>query len=372
MKQLLVLTRSLSVTEGQGRYSVEMLKQLSSDFQITVFTSERPRSDEHDLDGLKLKIYDLPAIEKLTKPLIYLRQTLKILPYFLKADLVHFFSDYPYCTFFSFIPAKFKKRFITVHGTYGVAPLDNKRSRGLLIKSFKVAYKVICVSNFTKQQITKRIELNNLEVISNGINLDEFTSQGQLVDRHGQEDFPIVLSVGNLKHRKGYHVTIAAMAKVKKEIPDVKYFIVASKPDADYFNQLEELTAKHGLEQTVIFLQNLSDNELKDFYQKCNLFLLTPIVVSKNKFEGFGLVYLEASAYGKPVIGTKGCGAEDAIRDGYSGLLVEQENIDQTAQAIIKILKDKDFSQELGVNGKKWVRQFDWSEVIEKYKKVYG
>jgi len=69
-------------------------------------------------------------------------------------------------------------------------------------------------------------------------------------------------------------------------------------------------------------LENVSNQELIKLYYQSDLFLLTPIYVEGSKFEGFGLVYLEANACGKPVIGTYGCGAEDAIKDNYSGFLL--------------------------------------------------
>jgi len=299
---------------------------------------------------------------------MFLIYSLKLLPYFFQADFIHFFSDYPHCTFFSFIPKTFKPRFITVHGTYGVAPLDNKKSRLILERAFKVAKKIICVSGFTKEQILKRVALDNLVVINNGINLEKFEN-----NESGEKlPFPMVLSVGNLKHRKGYHVSIPAIAKVKQQIPNVKYYIVASKPDKDYNQQLQKLIKENNLKDSIVFFHNLTDQELLKLYYQADLFLLTPVVISGNKFEGFGLVYLEASACGKPVIGTKDCGAQDAIKENYNGLLVEQNNIDQTAQAIIRVLSDSNLASKLGENGRQWVKKFDWHKIVNNYREIYN
>lgn len=367
MKKLLILTRSLSVTEGQGRYSIELIKQLASDYEITVFTSEKPHSFETELNKIDLKIHTLPAIDQLTKLSTYLLSTLRLLPYFLKTDFVHFFSDYPYCTFFFFIPSFVKPRFITAHGTYAVAPLDNRKSRFLLKQSFKVAKRVICISNFTKLQILKRINLKNIKVINNGINLDKFKKVNKKNNPHEK----MILSVGNLKHRKGYHISIPSIIQVKKKYPNIKYYIVGSKPDDSYTHQLKEIIRKKNLEKNIIFLQNLDEDELLNLYYKCDLFLLTPILVASNKFEGFGLVYLEANACGKAVIATRDCGAEDAVRDNYNGILVAQNNIQDTSQAIIKILNNNDLKSKLERNGQAWVKGFDWNKVANKYKKVY-
>ena len=108
-----------------------------------------------------------------------------------------------------------------------------------------------------------------------------------------------------------------------------------------------------------------------DLYYQADIFLLTPITINDSIFEGFGLVYLEAGACGKPVIGTHDCGAEDAIVDGVTGLLVPQKNIKKTTEAVLKLLDDPNFAKKLGENGKKRARQMSWDNVIKKYIKVY-
>jgi glycosyltransferase involved in cell wall biosynthesis len=368
MKKILILTRSLSITEGQGRYSVELIKKLVNDYKITIYTSELPKLNEKDLNGLNLKIKKIPDIKKLTNLKVFLLETLKMFPDYLKADIIHSFSDYPYCVFFSFIPKFIKRRFFTVHGTYGVAPFEHKKSSFLLKLSYKTAHKVFCVSNFTKNEILKKIKLNNLVVIHNGINLEKFNKK-QVSKKSNEQK--IILSVGNLKNRKGFHVSVPAVMEVMKKIPNLIYYIVGSKPDNDYLEEIKKNIRDNGLENKIILLENLSDNELLNLYYKCDIFLLTPIVVNKNKFEGFGLVYLEANACGKPVIGTKGCGAEDAIKNNQTGLLVDQNNIHETAEALIKILSNKDMAERFEKNGLKWVKKFNWSIIADKYKKYY-
>jgi len=370
MKKILVITMSLSVTNGQGRYSVEMIKRLSKDFDITVFTSERPHDYEKELDNLNLKIYDLPSAPKLTNVFTYFYYSFKILPHFIKSDFVHYFSDYPYCTFFCFLPSFIKNRFITVHGTYGVAPLDSFLSGLILKMSFKNSKKVISVSNFTKELIAKRVKLNNLTVINNGISLEKFVSVPDDFKQKATGE-KIILSVGNLKSRKGYHVSIPAVGQAVESLPNIKYYIVGSRPDYKYYEYLKKVIGEKKLEKIVFFYENLSDDELLKLYHQCDLFLLTPVVIGTNKFEGFGLVYLEASACGKPVIGTTSCGAIDAIKDGYNGFLVAPENVQSTAEAILKILTDDNLADRLGENGKEWAKKFSWEKIVELYSNIY-
>ncbi len=371
MKKLLILTRSLSVTEGQGRYSIELVKRLVGNYEITVYTSELPENNEKVIFDLSLNIKKMPNIKRLTNPFVFIKQTLKMLPDYFRADIIHSFSDYPYCIFFSFFPKFFKPRFFTVHGTYGVAPLDDRKSAFLLKWAYKTAKLVFCVSNFTKKEILKRVRLNNLRVIHNGINLDRFNKKQINRKSKMKNNQKIILSVGNLKYRKGFHISIPAVIEVIKKMPAVHYYIVGSRPDKNYAEGLKQLVKENNLQKNIIFLKDLSDSELLEMYYNCDIFLLTPIVVNKNKFEGFGLVYLEANACGKPVIGTKGCGAEDAIKDGYSGLLVEQNNVAETVEKLIKILSNNALAQKLGDNGLKWVKQFNWEIVASKYMEYY-
>ena len=364
MKKLLIITNSISVTEGRGRYSVEMIKKLSKYFKIIIFTSERPRIYENDLDGIDLEIHDLPRVDKLTNFFVYIWLSFKLLFYATKVDLIHSFADSPYCLLLILVSFFKKPKFITVHGTYGVLPLDKFKTRFLLRKAYEKSQKVFCVSSFTEKQILKRINFKNTLVINNGINYNKFQKLISVKDNKEKT----IISVGVLKPRKGYHVSIPAIAKVKEKYPNIKYYIIGGKPSEEYIDLVNEC----GLKDNVEFLYDLSDNELINFYYKSDLFLLTPIVINDNDFEGFGLVYLEAGACGLPVIGTSDCGAEDAIVDGKTGFLVPQNDIKKTTEAILKLLDNSELAQKMGENGKKRAEKMDWENVIKKYIKIYN
>lgn len=363
MKKLLVITNSISITEGRGRYSVEMIKKLSKDFKIIIFTSERPKDHENELNDIDLEIHDLPQVNKLTNPLIYLWLSFKLLFYALKADLIHSFADSPYCLLLIWIVFLKKPKFITVHGTYGVFPLDNPKTKILLKLIYRKVQKIFCVSTFTEKQILKRVALKNTLVINNGIDYERFQKPISIENNEGK----IVLSVGAFKRRKGYHVSIPAMAEVKKEYPDIKYYIVGGRPPKTYLDLIE----KHQLEKNVKFFENIPDEKLIKLYYHADVFLLTPVIVNDNNFEGFGLVYLEAGACGKPVIGTFGCGAEDAIVSGVTGLLVPQENIKKTAEAVLKLLDNPELALKMGENGRKKAQQMNWNNITKKYLETY-
>lgn len=330
MKKILIITKTLSLNDGQGRYSVDMINQLKKHYELSIFTFD--------------KIFSLRFIKSLRS-----------------ANFVHCFSDYPYCLIILLCICR-KEFFITVHGTYGVLPLDKIKSKFLLKLAYKKANKIFCVSSFTQKEILKRIKLNNTIVINNGVDYKKFQ-----IDQPRTEKGKIILSVGALKPRKGYHVSIPAVAEIKKKYPEIKYHIVGGRPTEVYLRLVEN----YGLKENVKFFYNISDKELIRLYCECDVFLLPSITKNNNDFEGFGLVYLEAGACGKPVIGAYGSGAEDAIINGETGILVPQNDVCKTTDAILKLLNDSGLAKKIGERGNVFAKNMDWENVIKNYIKAY-
>ena len=283
---------------------------------------------------------------------------IKIRKHFKDCDIIHAFDVYPY-GIIAWLANMFsnKKLVITAIGTYSVAPLYNLKTRWLSETALKSAEAIIAISNFTKGELLKRIELRNVFVINPGINFQSFHK----TRKESFENF--ILSVGALKFRKGYHVSIPAFALAKKKFPNLKYKIVGSQKDRNYF---EKLPKNQGVE----FLTGITDEELGELYSRAQLFILTS-VNEGHHFEGYGLVFLEAAAAGLPVIGTKGNGIEDALRDGYNGILVSQNDIQGTADAIISILSDSAKFAKMSHESYEWAKEHDLSGVIPKYLDIY-
>jgi len=362
MKKLLILTPTISSKEGRGRYAVDIISRLVKNFEITVFSSEESSLDEKSLLKQGVKVYNLPGKNKLSglKLLFFifkLREQIK------KHDIIHAFEGYPQAIIAVLASIGLNKKIIISGiGTYSILPLD-KPLKGILLRwAYRRAYRILCISNFTKNQILKRIKLNNLKVIKLGVDYNKF--QQEITDNSFGK---IILSVGALKSRKGYHVSIPAMAEIKKRYPDIKYYIVGGKPQKIY----SDLVKKMDLEKNIEFLQGLSDEELINLYYKSDIFLLTPVTINDNDFEGFGLVYLEAGACGKPVVGTYDCGAEDAIINNETGFLVPQNDIEKTAEAVLKLLDNLELAKKMGESGKKFAQKMDWSNVIKEYIEIY-
>lgn len=364
--KILLITRTLSVQDGQGRYSLSLIKELSKKYQLIVLADEA--DDQKDsLAGPQVTVHKIPDLYLFNNPIAPIRYFLKSLRLALKVDLVHILTDFPYyILFFPLVWLRIKPFLITSHGTYGVRYLERGWRKIFLRKAYQRAKKVICVSQFTEQEILKRVRLTNTVVINNGVDYHQW----QIDERPPQLAQKSILSVGAFKARKGYHISIPAVAKIKKKYPALKYYIVGDQSDKNYLQYLKDLVKKYSLKKNVIFLEKLTDNQLVKLYHQVDLFLLTPVNL-KHSFEGFGLVYLEAGASGKPVIGTYNCGAEEAVKNGYNGLLVKQNDIQATVRAILKIFDNPELAKNLGENGRQLAKQMDWQNIVNQYMEIY-
>ncbi|MFH0819653.1 MAG: glycosyltransferase family 4 protein [bacterium] len=348
---------------GWGRYSWEIVKRIAAqpDFEVEVLIEE-PSGYKKERCILK-KCFSLREL-----PILFLN-ALKARKYIKNCDIIHALDAYPYGVIAALANLGLnKKLIINGVGTFSVAPLESPLKSNLLRWAYRKASVVLCISNYTCQEIKKRISsLNNMKVIFLGIDVNYFKR-----NPYPKIQVPkkFILSVGVLKKRKGQHITIPAFAKVVKKYSELKYIIIGDQSNKSYFALLKELVKENNLEDKVIFLANVSDKDLIDYYSTCTF----SIIASQNdglNFEGFGLIHLEASACGKPVIGTYDNGCEDAIVDGVTGFLVPQNDIEATAQAMLKILDNPGLDRKMGREGRKWAEKLNWDNIIKKYIAVY-
>ncbi|MFA5022537.1 MAG: glycosyltransferase family 4 protein [Patescibacteria group bacterium] len=356
------ITNRLVYTDGFGRSSISIIKELQKKGieVVVLLTAKAP-----DSDFKEVKQY--PVLQSMKnnkiKWLNLILDLLKVKSIVKDCDLIH-------CEIEPFAPlawllAKFYRKpyFLMVHGTFAVKPLKVWYLKSLYIRSYRLAKKIFCNSNYTQQRLLQAVSLKNTEVIGRGVNLEEFASFNQPVTKDLASK--IILSVGIIKRRKGYHISIPAVAEVAKKYPNLKYLIVGWNSNDGYFSELQDLIKKNNLTGKVEFKDHLSEAELVKLYFQADIFLLTPVNYD-NRFEGLGMVYLEANAAGLPVIGTYDCGAQDAIKDGENGLLVPQNDVSATALAILKLLDNPPLATQLGQNGKKMVSSISWENVVSK------
>ncbi|MDP3963040.1 MAG: glycosyltransferase, partial [bacterium] len=158
--------------------------------------------------------------------------------------------------------------------------------------------------------------------------------------------------------------------RIKKQFPDLAYVIVGNQRGR-YFHEMQKNIIDLGIADDVRFYQDLTDEDLLALYDHAVCFLLTPARMDMY-VEGFGLVYREAGARKLAVIGSKDCGAEDAVQDGVTGILCPQNDISAVADALHRLLEDAALRKRMGEAGRKLAQSWTWSNVAEQYKAIYA
>lgn len=283
------------------------------------------------------------------------------------SDVVHAIDLNPR-GFIGYLATRFTraKFVITVIGTYAVAPLYSRKTKLFARIVYRAADAIASISSFTKSEIEKEVRGLRITVITPGIDLANFEGDPGSAARP-----PYILSVGSIKRRKGYDVALQAFIRVKKEIPDLRYVIVGAQIDEpQYVQMLMRMAEDSGVSESVDFIEGISDARLKELYRNASLFILTSVNEGLH-FEGFGIVFLEAAAYGLPSIGTRGNGIEDATEDGKTALLVPQRDVEATATAIRKLLTDQPLADRMSLRAREFAREHDQSSIVIKHEKLY-
>ncbi|MCK4353366.1 glycosyltransferase family 4 protein [candidate division WOR-3 bacterium] len=180
-----------------------------------------------------------------------------------------------------------------------------------------------------------------------------------------------ILFVGRLVERKGIKYLIEAFNIIcRHEFNSCTLTIIGEGPEK---KDLEKLAESRRLKDKVTFTGWVSENELRNYYQKCSLFVLPACIDSKGDTEGQGVVLVEAMSYKKPVIASNVGGIVDIVKDGETGLLVPEKDPEKLAKAIMRILDDREFAFKLGEEGYRFVKlRFGWDEIINKLLSVYS
>jgi phosphatidyl-myo-inositol dimannoside synthase len=175
----------------------------------------------------------------------------------------------------------------------------------------------------------------------------------------GLGERPVIVCVSRLVRRKGQDTLIRALPKVRGELPDVALLIVGNGP---YRKDLEALAGRTSVRSAVYFTGSVPLADLPAHYDAGDVFAM-PCRTRRGGLdvEGLGIVYLEASATGLPVVAGASGGAPDAVLDGRTGRVVDGADTDAVADAIVRLLKDKDLATAMGRAGRAWVEaQWGW------------
>lgn len=214
------------------------------------------------------------------------------------------------------------------------------------------------LGDFTQSAISRALSkkaTKQMVKIAPGIDVEHFSPQDSSSLRRelGIDSKKVIVSVGRLVHRKGQDHLIEAMPEILKNVPDAHLLMVGQGP---YLEHLAKLVAIHKVENHVSFIGRIQYAELPRFICAGDLFAMpSRSRLAGLEVEGLGIVYLEASACGLPVVAGNSGGAPDAVVEGFTGLVVDGTNNGQIAAAIISLLNDPQRAQTMGAAGRQWI-----------------
>ncbi|MEZ6004623.1 MAG: glycosyltransferase family 4 protein [Planctomycetota bacterium] len=382
--KVLFLTDSLSDLDGVGRYSMRLIRALEverADLEVHVLLARkhRPTSDQVP-DHWKVQVALPPDYFYYMTPARYwfwrIWGTLRTLWAGRDADLIHAIKDFPHSQLATDAGRILRKPVVaTAHGTYTIQPLIAERHRDRARKTALAVDRIIAVSAYTRRLLCQHMEgtgfdENKVSVVHNCVAADRYVDSPAIGPRpwHGG---PFSLAIGEIKERKGHHLWLEAWIRMSTEFPDWKHFVVGRLSGDEYQTRLEGLVRAAGLQDRVFFLGNVSEAEKIDLLQRAEIFVHTPVTAADGGFEGFGIVYLEASAAGTACLGTNDSGAEDAVLDGRTGLLVDQ-SVPAITDALRRLMGDDALRAQMGAAGREFARSMSWQKNAQKVLGLYS
>ena len=356
--RIALLTESLSTDRGWGRYAAELLERLPAQgFEVDVLETSA-RASRH------LPWHRHEPFLTLDHGYAVMQQVAKLRGLAAGCGLIHALTE-------RLAPAAAliagKRPFVfNAYGTFATRPLARRFRRPFAAAIYMRAARIACISRYTEGRIHALLPDARTSVVPSGVDFERFQS----ADAGVADAPPTILTVGAVKPRKGHHILLEAFARVRVDVPDARWHVIGNFDFPDYAQTLQQRIAELGLNGAVRFLGRTDEQDLIREYHRCAVFALPSVNVG-DAYEGYPLVFAEAGACGKPVLGTTGNGSEEAIQDGLNGLLVPQGNVGVTADALIRLLTDRSLASSLGNGGRARARRLTWNQTSECFARIY-
>ncbi len=229
---------------------------------------------------------------------------------------------------------------------------------------------VTYVSKYTRRRFSAAFGPRaGLEHVPPGVDSETFrpdpAARAELRARYGLGERPTILCLSRLVPRKGQDVLIRALPQIRRAIDGAVLVIVGGGP---YEESLRRLTRSVGVEDHVVFTGGVPSAELAAHHTIADVFAMPCRTRGAGlDVEGLGIVYLEASASGVPVIAGASGGAPETVREGETGHVVNGRSVSAVAESVISVLEDRDRAAAMGVAGRAWVaEQWRWDVLAAK------
>jgi phosphatidylinositol alpha-1,6-mannosyltransferase len=176
--------------------------------------------------------------------------------------------------------------------------------------------------------------------------------------RYGLSGRPVIVCVSRLVPRKGQDTLVRALPLVRKAVPDAALLLVSGGP---HRGKIQQLAREHGVADHVVMTGSVAWSELPAHYAAGDVFAMPCRTRNRGlDVEGLGIVYLEASAAGLPVVAGDSGGAPDAVLEGKTGYVVGGRDLPALADRLVTLLTDRSLAKSMGAAGRDWVAA-EWS-----------
>lgn len=341
--------------------------------QTIVYTSSQPESEQYDADWMKN--YGVRVIRDRSKILLPTPRVAFQLRRIIKSEGITT-AAFGAAAPLGLLSASMKRAGVlrTVALTHGhevwwakVFPFN------ILLRRIGATVDVLTyLGEFTRNAIASALTAkakSAMVKIAPGIDVDHFSPSDASALRQslGLADKKVIVSVGRLVHRKGQDHLIESMPEILEVVPNAHLLLVGQGPYREY---LQQLVTKNALEDSVTFIGRIQYADLPQYICVGDIFAMP----SRSRLmglevEGLGIVYLEASACGLPVLAGNSGGAPDAVLHNETGLVVDGTDNEQIAAAAIELLTKEDSGRKMGVVGRQWIidkwRWEIWSKDFE-------
>lgn len=219
---------------------------------------------------------------------------------------------------------------------------------------------VTYLGDYTKARLAPAFGDVTMAQLPSGVDTELFrpgAGGAEIRARHGLGDRPVVVCVSRLVPRKGQDVLIQALPLVQRVVPGAALLVVGGGPALP---RLKQLVASAGLERDVVLTGSVRWAELPAHYDAGDVFAMPcRDRLHGLEVEGLGIVFLEASATGLPVVAGRSGGSPDAVVEGETGYVVDGTSVDEVAARLVELLTDRGRAQAMGAAGRAWVER-DW------------
>lgn len=253
---------------------------------------------------------------------------------------------------------------LTIHGIEVFRPIGCLKKTAL-----KMAKYIVCPSDNTKNEAIKYATIFKKAMLCPwGFDVQQQNRMRNLSTTLNFKDHKTILIVArmdaNEAYSKGHQELIEAVALLKERLPEILLIIVGRGSAKLVF---ERLVVEKKIPNNVLFTGFVPDEKLHAYYEQCDVFAMP------SRGEGFGLVYLEAMAYGKPCIGSNVDAAKEVISDEETGYCVDPDNIEELAERMFKLLTDDELRKRMGKAGqKRYLENFTEQKFHERFMRIIG